>query len=448
MSRQPQSSLPQCCGNAAQAKAAYRFFDHAELDFASLLQGHQQASWRRVGQSSDPKLIMEDSTAINFEGRPATEGLGPIGVRADGAQGLWLHSSLALSQDGCTLGLVHARCWVRDAAKAGQRHSRHQRALEDKESYRWVSSLRDMAPQAAQGAPNVPLIRITDREGDLWAVLVEAQQCLHAGQAFHVLTRSRHDRQVECLEAGSSSLWTALRQSRQVTDQCLAVPARSAREGKAASEAREARLQVRFCPVRVLAATQSQPDDPEAVDCWAVEALETDPAAGTEPLHWRLLTTWPVRDAATAQQVLRWYALRWQIEVMHKVLKSGLVIEQRALRTGERLEAVLALSLIVAWRIMSLMHLSRQQPQKPALEVLEADECLLLQLNRQNSRRATAQNTELNIQQATQELARLGGWLGRKRDAPPGVVVLWRGMQTLSAQLQGFHLAQKLMGNR
>ena len=451
MSRQPQSTFPQCCGDAAQTKAAYRFFDHAELDFASLLEGHYQASWQRISQSADPVLLLEDSTAMNFEGRPATQGLGPIGTRADGAQGLWLHSTLAMSQEGCCLGFVHAQCWVRDATKAGRRHQRHQRELEDKESYRWVSSLHCIAQQARQRAAQVPLIRITDREGDLWAVLVEAHRRGQADEPLHVLMRSRHDRQVRA-SAGQpqGSLWTLLSQGACAATQSLALPARGAKEGKAARAARQAVLEVRYTAVHVLAATQSAKGDPAGVDCWAVEALETEPPAGCEPLHWRLLTTWPVRDAQQALEVLRWYSVRWQIEVMHKVLKSGLGIEQRALRTEERLEAVLALSLIVAWRIMNLMHAGRQERSRPASEVLERDECLLLQVIRQHKGRCkdSESGEVLSARQAMEEIARLGGWLGRKRDPPPGIVVLWRGMQCLDAQLQGFQLAVRLMGNR
>lgn len=463
MSHQPDASLPQCCGDAAAAKAAYRFFDHDELNFNGLLAGHLQATWKRVGQRSvdaAPVLLLEDSTTFNFQRHAPTEGLGPLGNVRSTDQGLWLHSTLALSAEGHCLGFVHAHCWARDPDKTGQRHQRHQRAAQDKESHRWVSSLQKIAPQAAEQAPGRKLIRIADREADLWEVLAETRRHLQAGESLHVLTRSRHDRRVEVLRTGTEpanashtqeqSLWEALKQGHQAERQTLALPGRSARPGKEAAAARQADLEVRYCAVRVQPASRSEPTSQEAVACWAVEAREPQPPEGCEPLHWRLLTTWPVKDGQTAVEVLRWYRLRWQIEVMHKVLKSGLGFEQRGLRTGQRLEAVLALSLIVGWRILGLMHQGRQEAtrQELASQVLEPDECEVLQMLRKAGGRKLMREQGLNLQEASEEIARLGGWLGRTRDPPPGVVVLWRGLQTLASQMQGFRLAQQLMGNR
>lgn len=448
MSQKPAATIPECCGDWSQTKAAYGFFDHPELNFEGLLEGHQRATWQRISQCDGPVLLIEDSSAMNYGGHPATTGLGPIGSNAQGAQGLWLHSALAMQAEGGVLGFVHARCWARDAQKSGQRHRRHSRELEDKESFRWVSSLRSMACEARQWAPAVPLIRITDREGDLWAVLVEAHQRQLAGQPIHVLMRSRHDRSVQTAAGHQDSLWASLSQAALAATKSLSLPARPASPGKAACQAREAVLQVRFSSVRVLATAQSTADAPGWVDCWAVEAIETQPPPGCDALHWRLLTTWPVHETAEALEALRYYALRWQIEVMHKVLKSGLGVERRALRTGQRLEAALALSLIIAWRIMSLMHGSRHQPDVPAAQLLEPDECLLLLALRQRGARAQRTDEAFTMRQAVEELGRLGGWLGRKRDAPPGIIVLWRGLQCLHAQIQGFNLARQLMGNR
>lgn len=402
-------------------------------------------------------LLLEDSTIFNFQRQAPTEGLGPLGNVRSTDQGLWLHSTLAFSAEGHCLGFVHAHCWARDPDKTGQRH---QRGAQDKESHRWVSSLQKIAPQAAGQAPGRKLIRIADREADLWEVLAETRRHLQTGESLHVLTRSRHDRKVEVLGPGpeqaaasqvrKQSLWEALSQECQAESQTLSLPGRSARPGKAAAAAREARLEVRYCAVRVQPSSRSEPDSRESVDCWAVEALEPQPPEGCEPLHWRLLTTWPVKDAPTAVEALRWYRLRWQIEVMHKVLKSGLGIEQRGPRTGQRLEAVLALSLIVGWRILGLMHLGPQEStrQETAGQVLEPDECEVLQMLRKAGGRKLLGEQGLNLQEASEEIGRLGGWLGRRRDPPPGVIVLWRGLQTLASQMQDFRLAQQLMGNR
>ena len=80
-----------------------------------------------------------------------------------------------------------------------------------------------------------------------------------------------------------------------------------------------------------------------------VEVREVDPPAGVEPLHWRLLTTHDVADAAAAWQIVGWYQLRWVIEQMHRVLKSqGLQLEDSQLATAERLEKLAAVAVKAA----------------------------------------------------------------------------------------------------
>jgi hypothetical protein len=79
-------------------------------------------------------------------------------------------------------------------------------------------------------------------------------------------------------------------------------------------------------------------------------------------LHWRLLTTEPVRTLAQARQIIGWYGVRWGIEVFHKVLKSGCAVEAVQLENAERLERYLAIKLVIAWQVLALTHLGRVQP--------------------------------------------------------------------------------------
>ncbi|MDA9537122.1 hypothetical protein ACM41_12955, partial [Bradyrhizobium sp. CCBAU 21362] len=40
-------------------------------------------------------------------------------------------------------------------------------------------------------------------------------------------------------------------------------------------------------------------------------------------IEWKLITDLPVQSRKDAVEKLEWYALRWKIEVFHKILKSG-----------------------------------------------------------------------------------------------------------------------------
>ena len=55
-----------------------------------------------------------------------------------------------------------------------------------------------------------------------------------------------------------------------------------------------------------------------------------------ETIHWKLITDLLVRSRRDAVEKINWYALRWKIEVFHKILKSGCKAEESRLRTAER----------------------------------------------------------------------------------------------------------------
>ncbi|MEJ2389049.1 MAG: IS4 family transposase, partial [Chromatiaceae bacterium] len=110
--------------------------------------------------------------------------------------------------------------------------------------------------------------------------------------------------------------------------------------------------------------------------------VESEAPADSEPVEWLLLTTVPTRTLDEAIERLGWYAARWNIEVVHRTLKSGCRIEDRRLGDAESLEACLAIDRVVAWRVM--------------------------------------------------HLTKLGGFLGRNGDGHPGATVLWRGLNRLA----------------
>ena len=66
-----------------------------------------------------------------------------------------------------------------------------------------------------------------------------------------------------------------------------------------------------------------------AVRLWAIAAAAGAPA-GVEPIRWYLLRTLPAENVEQAVERPRWHALRFQIEVCHRTLKSGCQIEDDA----------------------------------------------------------------------------------------------------------------------
>ena len=87
---------------------------------------------------------------------------------------------------------------------------------------------------------------------------------------------------------------------------------------------------------------------------------ETSQPKDDDPVEWFLLTTCDVSTPEQAQQILRWYCLRWRIEDWHRVLKSGCNIEKLQHKTAERLKRTIAINLVIGWRIMLMTLLGRE----------------------------------------------------------------------------------------
>ncbi len=118
------------------------------------------------------------------------------------------------------------------------------------------------------------------------------------------------------------------------------------------------------------------------VTVWAVYAREIDYSSEVKsPIEWMLLTTVAVCNFEEAAERLAWYACRWGIEVYRRTLKSGCRIEDRRLNNADRIEACLAIDLVVAWRIYWLTKQGRETPDIPCDIFLSEDERFLIGFN-------------------------------------------------------------------
>jgi hypothetical protein len=409
----PQASIPQACDTRAQTKAAYRFLDNPRVTMNSLLSSHTQATARRMANETIV-LAVQDTTSLNYSTHPATEMLGLIGSRADAFIGMLVHSTLVFNVAGTPLGLVDVQCWTRCPEDFGKKHDRYELPLEAKESVRWLRSLEQLE-RLQNLCPNTRLVSVGDREADIYELFVWGTE--KPGRPA-LLIRAERDR---LLAQSQEHLANYLAQQSVAGCLELQVPRRGNRPPRVAT------LSVRFAAVELHPPKRKKQLGPVRV--WAVSAWEENPPTGVEPLRWDLLTTCPVEDFAGALEKLRWYAGRWGIEVFHRVLKSGCQIETRQLAGADRLEACLAIDMVVAWRIYHLTKLGREVPTVPCTVFFEEHEWkALVTYVRQNPQEPTQAPT---LREAVRMVAGLGGFLGRKNDGEPGTETLWLGLQRL-----------------
>jgi hypothetical protein len=411
----PQGSVPQACGTPAKTKAAYRLFDHPEVTMKAILAPHYEATKRRL--SAYPVVLaVQDTTSLNYSAQPHIEGLGPIGARAEGEVGLHLHSTLAFEpQEGTPLGLLDVQCWRRDAAQFGQSHRRKQRPIEEKESNKWLLSYQ-AAAKVQQACPTTRVVCVGDREADLYDLFALA---CRKPQGPALLVRAEYDRCVTDEE--KRKLWQVVESQPEGGRITLRVPR------KKDQSAREATLTVRWTRVELKAPWGAPKDVP--VRLWAVLAQEVKAPQGVSPLEWMLLTTLQVTTFEEAGEKIQWYSRRWGIEVFHKTLKSGCRIEQRQLGHADRIEACLAIDLVVAWRVYYLTKLGRETPNVPCTVFFEESEWKALVCY--TTRQPVSPAQPPTLREAVRMVAGLGGFLGRKGDGEPGTKSMWIGLQRL-----------------
>jgi hypothetical protein len=71
-----------------------------------------------------------------------------------------------------------------------------------------------------------------------------------------------------------------------------------------------------------MSAVGKQKQYPELI-LTVIYAQERGTPQDLEKIDWKLITDVPVSSRTEAVQKLDWYALRWKIEIFHKILKSG-----------------------------------------------------------------------------------------------------------------------------
>lgn len=413
---QPTAPIPQACGPGPATQGAYRFFENDDIEPEAIRDAHQQATLQRLRHHC-VVLALQDTSTLNYSTHPQTQGLGPIGTRRQKIIGLLLHSTLAVTPGGLPLGLLHTAVRARDPKAVGCARERHSKPITEKESHKWLDSLSACQQVAAQ-CPETLLVNVADREGDLYELFAQALACAEDPKV-HLLVRSNHNRR---LAGDERLLWEAVGRTRAPGE----LQVRVGRRGQ--QPARLATLSIRFRKVTLAAPTRQAGQPP--LTLWAIQARELRPPKGAAPILWRLLTTLPVNTVEEACEKVGWYAQRWQIEVMHKVLKSGCKIEQRQLETAARLERVLAVDQVVAWRLLAMCKAAREQPEEAVSAWLGQAEWEALWCH--VHQRTTPPKTAPGARQAVRWIAQLGGFMARKGDGEPGPMTLWRGLHRLN----------------
>ena len=414
LAARPSGSINQACDDWADTKASYRLFNNEKTTAEKILLPHQERTKERIA-GHERVLAIQDSSYLNYSHHPAKKGMGPIGTTEQNITGMVMHTTLITTCAGLPLGVAGQEIWSRpEEAKQMSPNERRKLPIKEKESNKWLKGL-DQAKKVTPDGTKV--VNVCDAEADIFELFNHARTL-----ETDILIRAAQDRSVCEPEVGR--LWTILGERKIAGHLKVQVPARD-NEPK-----RTAIVAVRHTPV-TLRTPQHLRKNMDDISLYGILVQEVDPPDDVKnPLCWLLLTTIPVLSFDDALERVQWYRQRWQIEVYHKVLKSGCHVERSQLADSQALIPFIALLSIIAWRLFWLTHIRRHDPDAPCTLVLTTPEWQSLYAF--HHRTSLLPSEVPTVAQATLWIAQLGGFLNRKHDGQPGVTVLWRGWQRLS----------------
>jgi hypothetical protein len=434
LSRQPTASIPAACGGYAEMAAAYRLFDNDKVSFDAILQPHIESTHTRIA-AQQVVLMVPDTTEIDVT-RPEQQVQGAGALAGRTRRGVFLHLMHAFTPDGTPLGTVQAIPWARDDHKPRNasltRGERAATAIEAKESFRWLLSMRQAREDAVR-CPQTQIVFVADSEADILDVIAEAME---PPRTVDWVVRSCQDRAlVDDLEdgAGLDYLRQEVLAAPVLYRQTIEVRGRSAKvtcEDRLRRQPRKSRMAdvaVRAARLTLRAAPRKAGQLPD-VTVNAVLITEVAPPADDVAVEWLLLTSLAIDAVDEVRLIVEYYSMRWMIELLFRVLKSGCRVEQRRFEQIDRLLPCLAVYLIVAWRTLYVCRLGRSCPEISCEAVFEPEEW---QSVYQVVRREKTPKRPPKLQEMVRLVAQLGGYVNRKRDDEPGPQTVWLGLQRL-----------------
>jgi hypothetical protein len=421
----PAGSVNGAFCNVREARAAYEFLEHPEVDWRDIADASHRACARRCSEHW-LVIVPIDGSSWTFTDSKQCKGLGPIGSRKQGAQGVKVMTAYALTPDGVPLGALAQALWVRSQEANPVEHAK--RALLEKES-RWWTQLQTECEDQFAGCSSPPQLWYqADREADQISVLFRA-----TAPGVLLTVRADHNRVLAAQNCG------AKHGSLKVLELLPHVPVqgharvRISRNGK--RKPRVANVAVSFVDVSLRLREQWTCRFVANAPVTVVHVREVGAPDG-EPIEWVLYTTYPVQNFEDALNVVRAYALRWRIERMHYTTKTGAGnLQDSQLRSFNALAKWITLHVAVASRLQHILYRSREEPDVSADTEFSRHEIEATLLLRESGYGKTfPADRSPTLGELVLFVAQLGGYMGLKSSGgPPGIRIFERGFLRVQA---------------
>ncbi|MEO5969970.1 MAG: IS4 family transposase [Bdellovibrionia bacterium] len=443
----PERSIPQTFDDWPSVKAAYRFFENKKVTPEKILYSHFENTHQRL-QTRKTVLIIQDTSFLSYGHHRNTKGLGKLGSNHRGDQkydnyGLIMHTALAVDPSGLPLGLVDQKIYARQAERHLPRTLssmvRAKIPIEMKESIKWIEPMERLS-LTFQNKLKTQIVHVGDREADFFELFWRAKQldasilirCSHN----HVVgSRSRKKKFVQ------EKLIEKARTQPAIGGYTVEIQETKDRKG------RMARVEVSIGsftlnPERNHSLAKSNLNIELSLHFICVREVRTP--QGEQPIEWILLSNIESHNLESAIEKVQWYSCRWQIEIFHKILKSGFRIESCQINCAEKLSKSVHFMSILAWRVHWLTWIARIAPETPAAEILTPVEIAVI--NARFPKKISFSSQKGTIALYLVLIAQIGGFLARTGDGKPGIISIWTGWSRLADMALGWNLKNSNMG--
>lgn len=415
-----------------------RFLNNNKVDWKSI---HKEKSKDLENQCEGMHvLVVNDTTELNYEKHRnyLNEDDGELGpVTKDDNIGFFCHPGMVINAaNGVAMGFSYLNIWNRRFDKKNKRERDYMKQpIEEKESYRWIECGLE-SKERLNKAKEITII--ADRESDIYEEFKIVPDV-----RTNLIIRSRCDRATKRAE----SLYNQIASTEVKGSYKLKVRTTNKRQG------RNTEIEVKFKKVKIRKPKNRRisREIPASIELTAVEAKEVSKNVpkGEEPIHWILLTTHEVKSMEDAFQIIVWYSMRWQIELLFATMKSkGMNIEASELESGKALKSMCVLALYVSLLINQLRQF-RDDTSGIGASILFTD--LQIEILKKlcveyegNTEKQKNPHKEKTIAWAAWTIARLGGWKGYERESPPGNKTFKWGLDRFDGIYEGYIIAKKM----
>lgn len=432
LGERPTASIPAACAGYEEMLAAYRFFDNEKVTYERILAPHVERTLERMAAQS-VVLLVQDTTELDFT-RPQQQMAGAGSLDGSLRRGAFLHPLVAFTPDGTPLGTCAATIWTRDEPPEETRREKEQRRksrpIEEKESERWIEGLRQ-ARAAAQQVPDVQCVCIADSEGDIYELFAESR----GETPVDWLVRACQDRALVNDRKGADARRIRAAVAAQPVLFTHEISVRGRPQAKVSCETRGRRQprqsRMAWVEVRATTVTLRGPARPGGrlapVTVNVVQVREVAPPADDVPVEWLLLTTLPIDSIDRVRAGIQYYAARFMIEVLFRVLKSGCRVEERRFEHINRMLPCVAVYLIIAWRTLMICRLGRSSPDLDCETIFDPAEWKAVWMTVRGTK---PPRRPPKLAEMLRLVAQLGGYVNypNRKDAP-GPQTIWLGLQ-------------------